>query len=401
MSDSTLPIRLSSAKKNIFPALVVFLLILPPPGMLLGLAGALLLLFFALRGSLLGATRPRPLNLVMLVLAFFYAVGFAFGPHNELAVSSAGEFVAGSILFYLILSTANQTKSFADSLGLLLLVGIGLSVLAPLTVVEDISKSFAFSFMPAFAPRLGKTINSNVMSGALVALLPLALGALVQRISTRTRLIAALAFFPMGLVLLFLQSRSAWLAFLVACAVMLVLWNKWFLPVVLIVGAGFFALAPQLNLPSFDAAAGPFRIVGRIGQREEIWALGAQLIREHPVTGIGAGAFEAYSAAQVKQVEPGVYETPVPHAHNWILQIALDAGIPGLLAFAALVALSARSLWRARRSETLRPIFIGMTGAWAAMLVQGLTDATMIDTRASLIFWWILGSSLVWDYGHH
>jgi O-antigen ligase len=168
---------------------------------------------------------------------------------------------------------------------------------------------------------------------------------------------------------------------------------------VLVAGAGFFAFAPQLNLPSFDAAAGPYNIVGRIGQREGIWSLAVQLVREHPLIGIGPGAFEAYSAANVRQVEPGVYEVPVPHAHNWLLQVALDAGLVGLLGFVVLLLLSARSLWRAWRSETLRPFVVALSGAWAAMLVHGVTDATMIDTRASLVFWWIFGLSLVWDYG--
>lgn len=397
MSESTRWTGLLSAKKIIFLALVIFLLILPMPGLLIGLFGALPALFLSLHGSV--STSRRHLNPILLVLVSFYAFGLMFGPHNELALAGAGEFVAGILLFYLVLSTANQTKSFANSLALLLLMGIALSVLAPFTVIEDNSKSFALPFVPAFAPRLFKTVNSNVLSGALVALLPLAIGAVFQRTSTRTRLVAALSIFPMALVLFFLQSRSAWLAFIVAIAFMLILWNKWFLPLVLVAGAGFLALAPQLNLPSFDAAAGPYNIVGRIGQREGIWSLAVQLIREHPLIGVGPGAFEAYSAANVRQVEPGVYEVPVPHAHNWLLQVALDAGIVGLLAFVVLLLLSVRSLWRARRSDTLRPFVIALSGAWVAMFVHGLSDATMIDTRASLVFWWILGLSLVWDYG--
>lgn len=397
MSESTLWTGLLSAKKSIFLALVIFLLILPMPGLLIGLIGALPALFLLLREGV--STSRRPLNAALLVLALFYALGLTFGPHNESSLAGAGEFVAGILLFFLILYTANQTKSFADSLALLLLIGIALSVLAPFTVIEDNSKSFALPFVPAFAPRLFKTINSNVLSGALVALLPLAIGAVFQRTSTRTRVIAALSIGPMALVLFFLQSRSAWLAFAVAIAFMFILWNKWFLPVVLVAGAGFFAFAPQLNLPSFDAAAGPYNIVGRIGQREGIWSLAVQLVREHPLIGIGPGAFEAYSAANVRQVEPGVYEVPVPHAHNWLLQVALDAGLVGLLGFVVLLLLSARSLWRAWRSETLRPFVVALSGAWAAMLVHGVTDATMIDTRASLVFWWIFGLSLVWDYG--
>ncbi len=72
--------------------------------------------------------------------------------------------------------------------------------------------------------------------------------------------------------------------------------------------------------------------------------------------------------------------------------MVLDTGIPGLIAYLALLATSAALLWRAVRWQAgARPLAIGLMGALAALHIYGLTDALAPGAKPGLVFWYMLG----------
>ncbi len=80
------------------------------------------------------------------------------------------------------------------------------------------------------------------------------------------------------------------------------------------------------------------------GARTEILASGARAVREHPVAGVGLGRFRPslYAAPDVPQY---VLENP-GKAHNQLLSIAAETGLPGAALFLLLAVWLARSLQR-------------------------------------------------------
>jgi O-antigen ligase len=68
---------------------------------------------------------------------------------------------------------------------------------------------------------------------------------------------------------------------------------------------------------------------GTLTKRTYIWAAGLDVFREHPMLGVGAGAFG-----------PSVYQKlDIPYvAHNTYLSILVELGVPGALLFAGLLA---------------------------------------------------------------
>src|SRR2546430_6047765 len=101
---------------------------------------------------------------------------------------------------------------------------------------------------------------------------------------------------------------------------------------------------------------------------------GLRLVRAYPITGVGPG--------QVKRLYP-VWAGPealrrsTSHLHNTPLQIAVERGVPGLVAWLAIwvafFRVSARTLARARREdEDTRALVLGPMAAVAAFLVAGL-----------------------------
>jgi putative inorganic carbon (HCO3(-)) transporter len=80
------------------------------------------------------------------------------------------------------------------------------------------------------------------------------------------------------------------------------------------------------------------------------------------------------------------------HAHNIFLQIALDSGLPGLVAYIALLLVAfGMALVTVRRWVPIRPIIVGLCSSLLALHIYGLTDALALGSKTGVIFWLSLG----------
>jgi tetratricopeptide (TPR) repeat protein len=80
--------------------------------------------------------------------------------------------------------------------------------------------------------------------------------------------------------------------------------------------------------------------------------------------------------------------------HNLLLQIAIEQGIPGLIAFTALIILAIASLVRAYRAGEVTPLFAGAVAALTAMLVHGAVDAGVYASLAVPLLFLPIGFAL-------
>jgi putative inorganic carbon (HCO3(-)) transporter len=113
--------------------------------------------------------------------------------------------------------------------------------------------------------------------------------------------------------------------------------------------------------------------------RLELWARTLAMLQGAPFTGVGLNAFPL--------VQPDLYPILrheasgfVPHAHNVYLQTAADLGVPGLIAFLALlgaVALAARRGLAAAPA----PLLLGAAGGLVAWGGHGLVDAITLGAK--------------------
>ncbi|MCA1552741.1 MAG: O-antigen ligase family protein [Chloroflexi bacterium] len=136
------------------------------------------------------------------------------------------------------------------------------------------------------------------------------------------------------------------------------------------------------NLSSLDFAA-----------RGEVWSRALYAIQDFPFTGIGLVQFEKI----VRLLYPYFSISPesdVPHAHNTFLQMALDFGVPGLVAYAAMLAAAMLTVVRALRAERepfRRALVLGLAAGLLASQIFGMTDAVLFGTRPAFVWWLTLG----------
>jgi O-antigen ligase len=91
---------------------------------------------------------------------------------------------------------------------------------------------------------------------------------------------------------------------------------------------------------------------------------------------------------------------PMGHMHSDYLQIALDRGVPTLVAWLILMGTYAWTLWRTRarlanENWIGRGIVLGALGGLVGFMTSGVVHYNWGDSEVVMIFYLIMGLSLV------
>jgi putative inorganic carbon (hco3(-)) transporter len=314
--------------------------------------------------------------------------------------------LAGVALFYALVNWTNPQRysRWGDGRGVRLAVdltlagGLLLALAAPFVVQWNALK---LAFVPSmlyshFRLLAADPANPNVMAGSLVLLLPLGIGLLLfawRSLRTWERLLTLSFVLLGGSMLLLTQSRGAWLAVAAALAVLIGLRFRWawvfVLVVILAVVAGAWAIGFSRVADYLVSSATLGGVEGRI----EVWSRAVYMIQDFPFTGIGMGTFSNVA----DRLYPFFLYLPgtVEHAHNLYLQAAVDLGLPGLIAWLAILLGLSYSAWRLVRKTRqgwLLGLGAGLLAAQVALVVHGLTDAvTWGMVRPAPLVWLVWG----------
>jgi O-antigen ligase len=239
----------------------------------------------------------------------------------------------------------------------------------------------------------------NAVGGALALLLPFwpaGLSWAARRHSTGLLAVGAAAGLALLAGLAASGSRGAWVGLLVGgLAVWGLAWpGRRARTVVLVLAVGALALLLLVLWPPGRTAL--LALVGGSGpSRLALWWRALALLGDYPLTGSGPGTTALVYASYVLLTQVPYYE----HLHNLYLQIALDQGLLGLLAWLLLAAGALRGLaGAARGSAELRWVAYAALVPLVGLLFHGLVDAELwVSPLAPLLFLPLgLGWGLAW-----
>jgi putative inorganic carbon (HCO3(-)) transporter len=226
---------------------------------------------------------------------------------------------------------------------------------------------------PAFA--VGNFIRAhgmfgqpNPFAGYLGTILPIALAMTLVPHPGRFRAVAAFGLAMIAMGILLSLSRGAWLGLAISLGVMAMAWSpgarKLVIPLaalgVLVIALASFGLLPASfasritsvteNFGVFDVRSVPltsenFAVVERMAH----WQAGWEMFQDYPFLGVGPGNYPAV----YEQYYIPPWKEPLGHAHNYYLNMAAEAGVPGLLALLLLLGLALRALRRRIRAADL------------------------------------------------
>jgi putative inorganic carbon (hco3(-)) transporter len=310
--------------------------------------------------------------------------------------------VAGIVFYYAIANwvrTVRRERAFV-----LFLVGLGLvaAIVAPVAVawVTAIKLTIIPEAIYKRLPLLASLpVHPNVLAGALVLVLPVPLALVMfdgPAMPRRQRLASIAAVIGMAGIILLTKSRGALLAAAVAGAVLCLLrWRRGWIAIVagaLLAGLGMWMIGfGQVAAKLIDTGS----TVG-VGNRLEIWTRGIYVVQDFPYTGIGMGTFKQVTNALYPYLLLGP-NADVPHAHNLFLQVAVDLGVPGLVAWLSVLLLAAFSAWQVYREGRrqglpwVAGLGAGLLCAQVAMTVHGILDAAVWGAHSGMVVWALWG----------
>jgi putative inorganic carbon (HCO3(-)) transporter len=359
---------------------------------------AVILLFFVgwpLRLRARGHLSVRtPLDLSLLLYVLWIPAAVWVSDNWLLSWQSVGYLAFGVALYVAIVNWPPARRQPAWTLLFFLPMVVGLGLLGPILLSDRPVKLFRLpEFQLPFqslATALGETVNPNVLAGTLLLGIPLlatlALWGRWATVSWLRPLCALLALFLLTLVVL-TQSRGAYAGVLAGLGV--VLWLRWprlgyGLPV-LVLGAGGLL---WFDLGTLWASVDGNLFLLRANERVDIWVRAYYALIDFPLTGIGIGTH----GDVIPVFYPYTHNVAggIPHAHNLWLQVGVDLGGPGLVAYLAILINLFFILIRVYRSSPSmqrRMLAAGTLASLAAMQVHGITDAVTWGTKLSFIPW--------------
>jgi len=201
-----------------------------------------------------------------------------------------------------------------------------------------------------------------------------------------------------GLALVLSDTRSIWIAAVVAGFYLLWAWRTWAalaMPVALAIGL---AVAPAAVQQRAVSIVRPTKQTDSNEHRIVCWRTGWQMIQAHPVLGVGPEiiakreVFDSYVPADIARPLP---EGWYGHLHNIYIHYAAERGIPAALFLTAALLMALNDFRRALgrlppgRSER-RFILHGAAACVIGTMVSGVFELNLGDTEVLTMFLAIL-----------
>jgi len=221
--------------------------------------------------------------------------------------------------------------------------------------------------------------NGSAQFLVMVLLLLLSVVAVV-RLEAKERWVLVGTSVALLLVLGVSEARTMWIAFVVLGLGLAALLRRWLIVTAVAGLVGIVAVvaiqdqAVRERLAIISTPEGFTRLSGRI----PLWRQSLWIWRDHPWFGVGPRSFKIDEDVSRDPVRSryGI-EATEGQAHNLWVHTAAEMGTVGLLAVLGWIATVAIFLWRLRGGTDdpwVRSLWFGTTGAFAAMIIAGVTE---------------------------
>lgn len=227
--------------------------------------------------------------------------------------------------------------------------------------------------------------NPNVYGEFLVLSIPFFFPIILKTKKMVYKVILAISSLPVLLMLFKTGSRSAWVAFAVCIFIFVFLWNKKYIPVLIVLGLAAIPFLPSSIYNRLMTIFNPNDT--SLKYRQMIMGPALVMLRDYWVTGVGLGS---KTVALIYQRYKSFGLTTVAHTHNLFIQLWLEAGILSILSFIIFMfRLAKNSYIRVNKfkNSKLSLIISAALASTLGILVMGLADYVWFYNRIFLMFW--------------
>lgn len=339
------------------------------------------------------------------------------------SVSAVSTYASEGLVLYVLVTNVVRTWSTLRSAIMVLLFAGGL--MGGLSIFQEVTQTYDNQYWglaqtkevdpleetdDSESPRLSGPIGSkNRYAQVMIVLLPLAIFAFVTSRARIHRLLAAASGVAIlgGMILTYSRGAAVALIILVIIGIALRFVRlRHALAVAVVLG-----LAVAVVMPQYIGRLQSLTGVGELVSGAEGGADGAILGRatsnlaslsvfmEHPIVGVGPGQYVAEYSQQSANELGLRYFTGARRAHNLALEVAADTGVPGVITFGGIFAVTLAGLWRARRTWRPRNKEYAALATAMMLAVLGYMLTAVFLHLAYMRYLWLLialANSLIW-----
>jgi len=340
------------------------------------------------------------LDWAVFVLFIYVFATCVIVPDLDFSLPKIAGVLLGLAVFYSIVALLKSKKLI--KLGVIVFLGGGfiLSVFSILGIrwSSEIYLDKIVSKIAKIIPKIKWNLpgaeegfNSNAIGGTLILIIPLCLVLLLLCLKRKKEsylisynpfslIFLFMIFFMMIGLLFFTLSIGSWIALITSIWILLLPW-KWkkrsFVLIVLFIVVIFLVRPKEITLIN-----NTFKT--KILKRDAYWLVGVKEISKHPFFGIGMN--------RIRQLPSVGYERS--HVHNHFLHTAAELGIPGLIAYLAILIGSGFmcfEIWHKSDIGWMRMSALGLGCGQLAYFIFGMGDSIPLGAKVGIFFWFSLG----------
>lgn len=309
---------------------------------------------------------------VLLGIAFFYSI-IALLKTKKLIRAGILLFLGGGLIFSII--------------SIFGMIRLNTKYLDKLFKISTLIPKINFNL-----PGAEEGFHPNAVGGTLILIIPLYLTLIFIYIRRKKQNYLVyknrlfLIFVLLGLlvtssVLVLTQSRGSLIGLLISCLILFTpvkKGKKWGLILI------SFSVAAYLLLLGFDKISFSAKEVkNSMLSRMELWSIAEETINEYPFFGIGMN--------RIRQIHSVDYKTA--HAHNHLIHTGAELGIPGLIAYLAILVgagFMCFEMWRKSNVRWIRMTALGLGCGQLAHFIFGMADSIALGAKVGIFFWFSL-----------
>ncbi|MEG2177035.1 MAG: O-antigen ligase family protein, partial [Oscillibacter sp.] len=235
--------------------------------------------------------------------------------------------------------------------------------------------------------------NPNTFAEVLILLLPLVLALILCSEHLLSKAVAC-GIFAVGVAALGMTySRASWVGIACACVVMVFLWKPKLIPLFLLFCVLCIPLLPDTIWNRILTIANPTDT--STASRFPLYRAALNVIKEAPVTGAGLGTTTVQEYISDLNLYHG--KAPFVHAHNFYLQVWIEAGLLGIVGFVGSLLWGVKTAARTVRhcpDSAARTITCAAAAAMCGAMVCGLADYLWNYPRVMCMFWFVFALAL-------
>lgn len=319
------------------------------------------------------------ISMIVLCVIMFLSTSYAYS--KSVSLSESARFLTYIILIFIIKNEFSINKKFDFLFNVIYIPSFFIALFG----IIQYFTGWEARVITDNVLRMESTLGHPNVLGAYIILLIFPLIMLTIKENRTNYKIFNIVLIILLLVNLALsQSRNSWLALVLGCIILSILYNWRFL--LIIVGAGALSLlSPKIlyRLSQFNSS--------RLNEgRINIWKTAVEMIKDHPILGIGNGNFtELYDSyvERFPQYRMEGYEG-FP-THNSYLKMLTELGIPGIIAFMVMLFLVVkRVIYVYLNSDgKIKLFYTGLVASLVTFLGLNLFDNMLFAPKVTTYFW--------------